>query len=146
MYTHTHTKCTYERTQSTSETMARQRLHGKPSLTPRISALLPVRCNPEGDTLRGQHPNRLSTRNDGYAQNNHNQQQLIAPSRQRAVQTTFAYLHWCEANPPSSRKLPALPRGRGSPKRGHFSAILAGFSEKLHSGRPRTRRIPTCHY
>jgi len=35
-------------------------------------------------------------------QNNHNQQQLIAPSRQRAVQTTFAYLHWCGANPPSS--------------------------------------------
>jgi len=33
---------------------------------------------------------------------NHNQQQLIAPSRQRAVQTTFAYLHWCRANPPSS--------------------------------------------
>ena len=39
---------------------------------------------------------------------------------------TFAYLHWCGANPPSSRKLPALPRSRGPPKRGHFSAILAG--------------------
>jgi len=57
-------------------------------------------------------------------QNNHNQQQLIAPSRQLAVQTTFAYLHWCGANP---RKLPALPRSRGPPKQGHFSAILAGF-------------------
>ena len=39
------------------KTMAPQRLRGKPSLTPRSSALLPVRCNPEGDTLRGQHPN-----------------------------------------------------------------------------------------
>ena len=35
-------------------------------------------------------------------QNNHNQQQLIAPSRQRAVQTRSAYLHWCRADPPSS--------------------------------------------
>ena len=43
MYTHTHTKCTYERTQSTSETTARQRLRGQPNLTPRSSALLPVR-------------------------------------------------------------------------------------------------------
>jgi len=43
IYTHTHTKCTYERTQSTSATMARQRLSGKPNLTPRSSALLPVR-------------------------------------------------------------------------------------------------------
>ena len=49
IYTHTHTKCTYERTQSTSETTARQRLRGKPNLTPRSSALLPVRCNPGGD-------------------------------------------------------------------------------------------------
>ena len=59
IYTHTHTKCTYERTQSTSETTAPQRLRGKPNLTPRSSALLPVRCNLEGDTLRGQQPNRL---------------------------------------------------------------------------------------
>ena len=40
---HTHTKCTYERTQSTSETTARQRLRGQPNLTPRSSALLPIR-------------------------------------------------------------------------------------------------------
>jgi len=39
-------------------------------------------------------------------QNNHNQQQLIAPSRQRAVQTTSAYLHWCGADPPSSLSTP----------------------------------------
>jgi len=38
-----HTKCTYERTQSTSEPTARQRLRGQPNLTPRSSVLLPVR-------------------------------------------------------------------------------------------------------
>ena len=38
-----HIQCTYERTQSTSETTARQRLRGQPNLTPRSSALLPVR-------------------------------------------------------------------------------------------------------
>ena len=43
IYTHTHTKYTYERTQSTSQTTARQRLRGQPNLTPRSSALLPVR-------------------------------------------------------------------------------------------------------
>ena len=43
IFTHTHTKCTYERTQSTSETTARQQLRGQPNLTPRSSALLPVR-------------------------------------------------------------------------------------------------------
>ena len=43
------------------------------------------------------------------------------------VQTTFAYLHWCGAIPPSSRKLSAWLRGRGPPKRGQFPAILAGF-------------------
>ena len=86
--------------------MAQQRLRGKPSLTPRSSALLPV-PPPEGNTLRGQHPNRLSTRNDGQVQNSHNQQQLIAPSRQRTVQTTSDYLHWCGADPPSSLSMPA---------------------------------------
>ena len=64
IYTHTHTKCTYERTQSTSEMTVQHRLRGKPNLTPRSSALLPVRCNPEADTFRGQHPNHQSTRND----------------------------------------------------------------------------------
>jgi len=43
IYTYTHTKCTYKRTQSTSEMTARQRLRGKPNLPPRSSALLPVR-------------------------------------------------------------------------------------------------------
>ena len=43
IYTQMHTKCTYERTQSTSETTALQRLCGKPNLTPRSSALLLVR-------------------------------------------------------------------------------------------------------
>jgi len=55
--THTHIHITYTHTYklyicthaSTSETTARQRLRGKPDLTPKRSALLPVRCNPEGD-------------------------------------------------------------------------------------------------
>ena len=63
IYTHTHTKCTYERTHSTSEIMTQQRLRRKPNLTPRSSALLPVLCSLEGDTLRGQQPNCPSTRN-----------------------------------------------------------------------------------
>ena len=61
-HTHTHiythdTKCTYKRTQGTSETTVRQRLRGKPNLTPRSSALLPVYCNLEEDTLHGQQHN-----------------------------------------------------------------------------------------
>ena len=48
IYTHAYYMyiCTHA---STSETTARQRLRGKPNLTPRSSALLHVRCNPEGD-------------------------------------------------------------------------------------------------
>ena len=91
IYTHTHTKCTYERTQSTFETTARQRLRGQPNLTPRSSALLPVRimtaCRP--DHIR-----------------------LSALVRSRSTQFI---VH-------ASSQL-----GHGPPKRGHFSAILAGF-------------------
>jgi len=48
IYTHTYNMyiCTHA---STSETTARQRLRGKPDLTLRSSAPLPVRCSPEGD-------------------------------------------------------------------------------------------------
>jgi len=53
----------------------------------------------------------------------------LSASRQRAVQTTSAYLHWCRADPPSSLSTPApslaMP-AHSPPKRGHFSAILAG--------------------
>ena len=62
----------------------------------------------------------------------------LSASRQRAVQTTSAYLHWCGADPPSSLSTPArslaMP-AHGPPKRGHFSAILAGYivlSRHLH--------------
>jgi len=64
IYTHTHTKCTYEHTQSTSETTALQ-----------------------------QHQEALPF--------------SLSASRQRAVQTTSAYLHWYWANPPSSLSTPA---------------------------------------
>ena len=68
-YTHTHIythayKMYIERTQSTSETTARQRLRGQPPFS-------------------------------------------LSASRQRAVQTTSAYLHWCGADPPSSLSTPA---------------------------------------
>jgi len=91
MYAHTHTKCTYECTQSTSETTARQRLRGQPNLTPKSSALLPVRIT----TAR--RPDHIS---------------LSALVRSRSTQFI---VH-------ASSQL-----GRGPPKRGHFSAFLAGF-------------------
>ena len=111
IYTHTHTKCTYERTQSTSETTARHRLRGKPSLTPRSSAFLPVRCNPEGDTLRGQQPNCLSTRmtdkrrtttTNSSSSHHHDS----APSRPHPLICTGAEPMHPVHGP---RKLPALP-------------------------------------
>ena len=40
----------------------------------------------------------------------------LSVSWQRAIQTTSAYLNWCR-----------VPVGHCPPKRGHFSAILAGF-------------------
>ena len=126
-YIHTHTKCTYERTQSTSETTARQRLRGRPKLTPRSSALLPVHCNLEGDTLRGQQPNCLSTRNDRYAQNNLNQHQLITPSLQRVARphplicTSAELIHPVHGPP----KLLAWP---WSPEMRSFSCHFGGFS------------------
>jgi len=73
----------------TSETMARQRLRGQPNLTPRSSALLPVRIT----TARRPDHIRLSA--------------LV-----RSRSTQFI-VH------------------ASSPKRGHFSAILAGFSYNI---------------
>jgi len=93
VYAHTYKMyiCTHA---STSETTARHRLHGKPDLTPRSSALLPVCCNSEGDypswpaaQLPVHEERRIS------AEQQQTKQQLITPSRQRAVQTTSAYLH-----------------------------------------------------
>jgi len=93
IYTHTHTKCTYERTQSTPETTARQRLRGKPNLTPRSPALLPVRIT------TAHRPDHI---------------RLSALVRSRSTQFI---VH-------ASSQL-----GHAPPKRGHFSAILAGFYE-----------------
>jgi len=94
VYTHTHTKCTYERTQSTSETTALQRLRGQPNLTPRSSALLPVRIT----TARRPDHIRLSALVQGR-------------STQFIVHASSQLCH-------------------GPPKRGHSSAILAGFFKK----------------
>ena len=73
----------------------------------------------------------------------------LSASRQRAVQTTSAYLHWCWADPPSSLSTPApslaMP-AHDPPKRGHFSAILAGFLICSHLTTCKTfGRMPSEH-
>ena len=74
MYTHTHTKCTYERTQSASETMAPQRLPGPHTMlccTRHLSAVravwsaLSTQC-----TVNLEHSNTLNTqctRSNGHS-------------------------------------------------------------------------------
>ena len=115
IYTHTHTKCTSERTQNTSETTARQRLRGKPNLMPRSSALLPVRCNPERDTLRGQQPNcpsrgttdkRRTTTTNSSSSHHHDS----APSRPHPLICTGA--EPIQAVPPRNEVI-LLPFWRG---------------------------------
>ena len=117
IYTHTHTKCTYERTQSTSETRARQRLRGKPTLTPSCSALLPVRCNLERETLRGHQPNcpsrgtmdkrRTTTTNSSSLHHNDS-----APSRPHPLICTGAELIQPVHGPPKLRAWPWPPETR----------------------------------
>jgi len=125
IYTHTYKLyiCTHA---STSETTARQRLRGKLNLTPRSSALLPVRCNPEGD-----YPSWPAA------------QLLVHEERQisgEQPQPTAAYHTITTARCPDHIRLSALVRSQSTqfiahpscqlgcdpPKRGHFSAILAG--------------------
>ena len=65
----------------------------------------------------------------------------LSASRQRAVQTTSAYLHWCTADPPSSLSTLA-PRlampAHGPRKRGQFSAI---FNMSGHTVCPHLRIV-----
>ena len=124
MYTHTHTQCTHERTQSTSKTTAWQRLRWKPNLTPRSTALLPIRWNPEGDTLGGQQPNcpsrgttdkRRTTTINSSSSHHHDS----APSRPHPLIYTGAEPIHPVHGPPKLRAWPWPPET----KRG----ILAGF-------------------
>ena len=131
IYTHTHTKCTYERT---SETTSRQRLRGKPNLTPRSSALLLVRCNPEGDTLRGQQPNcpsrgttdkRRTTTTNSSSSHHHDS----APSRPHLLICTGVESIHPIHGPPKLRACPWPPETRS------FSCYFGGFFVcSLHAG------------
>jgi len=112
---------------STSETTARQRLRGEPDFTPRSSALLPVRCNPEGD-----YPSWSTAQLPV-----HEERQISAEQ----PQPTAAHRTMTTARHPDHIRLSALARsqstqfmahpscqlGRAPPKRGQFPAILAGF-------------------
>jgi len=127
IYTHTHTNCIYERTQSTSETTARQRLREKPNLTPKSSALLPVRCNLEGD-----YPSWPTAKLPVHEGRRISAEQPQPKAAHHTITT---------ARRPDHIRLSALVRSRstqfiahpscqlgcGPPKRGHFSAILAIF-------------------
>ena len=131
---HTHTRIQnvhiYERTQSTSETTAPQRLRGKPNLTPRSSALLPVRCNPEGDILRGQQPNcpsrgttdkHRTTTTNSSSSHHHNS----ALSRLHPLICTGAETIHPVHGPPKLRAWPWPPETRS------FSCHFGGFFSNL---------------
>jgi len=125
-YTHIHTHiyrhmysvhiCTHV---STPGTTVLQRLREKPNLAPR--KLCTSHLEMPFDEIR-------STSNDGSAQNNHNQQQLIKPSRQRTARTTTSNLHWCGANPLGSWPAQAASPKVDAPKTvscfRHFPAVL----------------------
>ena len=57
-----------------------------------------------------------------------NPQQPIKQLRQRSAQRTFAHLHWCGANPPSSWLAYVAGHTGDPPKRDYIFAIFAGFS------------------
>ena len=113
---------------STSETTARQRLRRKPDLTPRSSALLPVRCNP-GEGYPSWPAAQLPV---------HEERRISAEQ----PQPTAAHHTITTARRPNHIRLSALVRsrstqfmahpscqlGRGPPKRCHLSAILAGIT------------------
>jgi len=132
IYTHTHTKCTYERTQSTSETTVRQRLRGKPNLMPRSSALLPVRCNPEGDTLRDQQPNCPSrgttdSRRTTTTNSSSSHHRDSAPSRPHPLICTGAEPIHPVHGPPKLRAWPWPPETRS------FFCHFGGFFQLIRS-------------
>jgi len=126
IYTHTYKLyiCTHA---STSETTARQRLRGQPDLTPRRTALLPVRCNPEGDypswpaaQLPVHEERRISAE----------QPQPTAPHHTITTARRPDHIRLCALVRSRSTQFIANPScqlGCGPPKRGHFSAILADF-------------------
>jgi len=129
-YTYVHTRI--QNVHMNAHKARLKRRHGSdcaesPNLTPRSSALLPVRCNPEGDTLRDHQPNhsprgmtdkrRTATTNSSSSHHHDS-----APSRPHPIICTGA-------EPIHPVHCPCqLQLGRVPPKRDHFFAILAGFS------------------
>ena len=67
-------------------------------------------------------------RNDGYAQNNHNQKNLITPSQQRAAQTMPAHLHLCGANLPGT--WPLRPQAKETMLRNRIHTIHISSRDK----------------
>ena len=125
-YIHTHTKCIYARTQARLK-RRRGRLRGKPDLTPRSSALLPVRCNLEGDysswpaaQLPVHEEQRISAEQPQPTAAHH----TITTAR-RPDHIRLSALVPCRSAQFMAH--PSCQLGRGSPKRGHFPAILASF-------------------
>jgi len=135
-YTHSYNMyiCTHA---STSETTARQRLRGKPDLTPRSSTLLPVRCNLEVDhpfvaispiaRPRGTMDKRRTNTTNSSSSHHHDS----APPRPQPL--------ICTGAEPIHPVRPSWSHGGEPPKRGYVSAILAGFQnrgekERAHTG------------
>jgi len=132
-YTHTHishmhTKCTYERTQSTSETTVRQHCAGSPNWHQEAQPFSLSTAIRRGIPFVASSPIALPV---------HEEQRISAEQ----PQPTAAHHTITTARCPDHIRLSALVRsrstqftahpscqlGRGPPKRGHFSAILAGF-------------------
>jgi len=131
IYTHTHTTCTYARTQSTSETTARQQLRGKPDLTPRSSFLLPVRCD-----LGGDYPSWLPAQLPVHEEQRISVEQPQPTAAHRTITTARCLDHirlsaLVRSHSTQFMAHPSCQLGHGPSKRGHFSAILAVF---LNSG------------
>ena len=122
IYTHTYNMyiCTHA---NESEKTVRQRLCGKSNVTPRTSALLPARCNPEGDChlwlaaqLTVHEEQRISAE----------QPQPTAAHRTITIARHPDYIHLSAlVRSPSTQFMdcPSCQLGRGPLKRGHFSAM-----------------------
>jgi len=96
-------------------------------LTPKSSALLPVRCNPEGDypswsaaQLPVQEEQRISAEQPQPTAAHH----TITTARRPDHIHLFALM---QSQSTQLMAHPSCQLGRGPPKQGHFPAILVGF-------------------
>ena len=167
IYAHTYTKCTYETHASTPGTTARQQLRGKPDLTPRSSAILPVRCNPVEDypswpaaqlpvhekrRISAEQPQPTAAHRTITTARRPDQREImlfIGKPKGRSMMISNT------ARRPDHIRLSALVRSRstqftahpscqlgcGPPKRGHFSTILAVFFLKVTALEAQPQRV-----